>query len=87
MSLLFNKQMHDFGTVAKDSVQQTTFEFLGSETVVASDFVTSCTCTAGMYNPASRVYTVGLKTDTLGDKSTTIKVQNNTFLILKMTVV
>lgn len=85
--LLFNKQMHDFGTVAKDSEQLTVFQYLGEEELKGTDFVTNCSCTSGIYDPVKKEYTVGLKTRDLGEKSTSVTVKGNTFLVLKMMVV
>jgi hypothetical protein len=87
MAIIFDKQVHDFGTVPQNSVQQTVFNYIGDEPLVASDFQTTCTCTAGMYNPETKQYIVGLATANLGPNSRAIEVKNIPTLVLKINVV
>jgi hypothetical protein len=85
--IIFDKQVHDFGTVPQNSVQQTVFNYIGDEPLVASDFQTTCTCTAGMYNPETKQYIVGLATENKGENSRAVIVKGTYHLILKINVV
>jgi hypothetical protein len=86
-SILFDKQMHDFGTVAENTPLNTIFTYIGTDTITAADFVVTCSCTSGIYYPQTREYHVGLKSNGIGPKQTNIIVKGSYYLILKANII
>ena len=56
----WNKKEHDFGIVANNTTNYTSFEYLGTEDVERMVFETSCGCTSGEWNKANKVYSCGI---------------------------
>lgn len=83
---LFEKTVHDFGTVSKGTKLEAKFKYLGTTPITVGNIVTTCGCTSKAYNALEQEITLTLDSTHVGQKTTNILVLSE-ILTLKANII